>query len=240
MASTSSEVIMESSLPSTNNDISTIVEQYAVASTNNSSIIELLAVNADDAVVQAEVSEVTILSVALARLKPEDIRKKLDTKEFTTRKRVGSKYSSSNWNTFHEIVSNDSSVIPNYVVCTNCKKLQRYEPEKGTNNLTRHAQACSKPNNTIKKFFGKRTINLDKADKTSMLNAAKRFCYKDLRPFTALEGDGLIDLLHTVSAITSQHGILTKDQIKEIVPVSTTVSLKAPKTIFFSNIFPLE
>lgn len=165
-------------------------------------------------------------------MKSEEIRKKLDTKEFTTRKRVGSRYSSSNWNTFHEIVSHDCSVIPNFVVCTNCKKLQRYEPEKGTNNLTRHAQACTKPNNTIKKFFGKRTISLDRADKTSMLNAAKRFCYFDLRPFTALKGDGLIELLHTVSAITSRHGILTKEQIKEIVPVLTTVSVKASKTIF--------
>lgn len=228
MASPNSSLITEPSLPSTNNSRSAIVEQYVVASTNNSATAnEILVTNAEDDVVQAEAAEGTILYTAPPSLKPEDIRKKLDTKEFKTRKRVGFRYSSSNWNTFHEIVSHDCSVIPNYVICTNCKKIQRYEPQKGTNNLTRHAQACTKPNYTLKKFFGKRTISLDKVDKTSMLNAAKRFCYNDLRPFTALEGDGLIELLHTVSTITARHGIVTKEQIREIVPVSTTVSIKA-------------
>lgn len=232
MASPSFSVISESSLPSSNKNGSAIVGQSVAASTNNSPSTELLVTNAEDAFVQAEASGGTILSTSPAGLKPEEIRKKLDAKEFTTRKRIGSRYSSSNWNSFHEIVRDDCSVIPYYVVCIYCNKLQRYEPEKGTNNLTRHAQACTKPNNTINKFFGKRTMSLDKADKTSMLNAAKRFCYNDLRPFTALEGDGLIELLHAVSTITSKHGILTKDQIKEIVPVSTTVSIKASKTIF--------
>lgn len=144
----------------------------------------------------------------------EEVEAKLKSKEFTTRKRVGSMYSSSNWSLFHEIVTNEELVVSNFVYCTNCNLIKTYSSINGTNNLTRHMKSCKKENNTIKNHFSKKNLKIVQRDKDQVLQASKRFCYKDLRPFVAIEGDGLIELLHAVSAVTLRQGLLSIDDIK--------------------------
>lgn len=215
------------------NNNCTIEERCTVGGTSQSNTEMVIANGAIEQTVEQAAVEA---SGGRASLKLEDIREKLVSNEFKTQKRVGSKYHSSNWNIYHEIVSQDGTVIPNYVVCTNCNKLQRYEPEKGTNNLTRHMKACTMPKNTLKRYLVKSSISLDKADKDGILNASKRFCYQDLRPFQAIQGEGLVDLLHAISAITAHHGLLSKEQIKEIVPNPKTVSSKNQVLFFIKSI----
>lgn len=55
-------------------------------------------------------------------------------------------------------------------------------------------------------------------------NAAVKFCYKDMRPFVAIEGKGLNNLLEAVSTLSSKYGKLTAEEIQEILPVANTVS----------------
>lgn len=219
MASPSFNPTMEQTFSNTNNIDGTIQERNVLAGTSISRKESPLS-NASEGVEQDRASG------GLMSLNLEEIKEKLASKEFITQKRAGSRYTSSNSNTFHEIVTKDGLLVPNYVFCTNCNKLQRYEPIKGTNNLNRHMQACTMPKNSIKRYLAKKSISLDRADKNSLLNAAKRFCYLDLRPFKAVEGEGLIDLLHAVSSITARHGLLSKEQLNEIIPAPLTVCSK--------------
>lgn len=54
--------------------------------------------------------------------------------------------------------------------------------------------------------------------------AALEFCYKDIRPFTAVEGSGLIDLLVAVSKLSSKYGQFSADELKKNLPCRNTVS----------------
>lgn len=115
---------------------------------------------------------------------------------FKTRERTGLAYRSKNWSMFKEIVSDEGNLVSNFVYCTNCTKVISYNPSNGTTNLNRHRTACSKkPTGSILKYM-ERSINFLPKDKAGILDGAKKFCYQDLRPFSAIEGNGLIKLLH--------------------------------------------
>lgn len=152
-----------------------------------------------------------------------DVEAKLKSDLFKTRERTGLAYRSSNWSMFKEIVSDEGNLVSNFVYCTNCAKVISYNPSKGTNNLNRHRTACSKKSTgTIEKYMV-RPINFLPKDKAGILDAAKKFCYQDLRPFSAIEGDGLIKLLHEVSSVTNRYGLLSENQIRSLLPCRTTV-----------------
>lgn len=164
------------------------------------------------------------MSSNMVCLEYKEILENLKSKTFSTRKRFDSKYRSNNWVLFHEIVTDERLVVSNFVFCTKCKSIIKYDTAGGTGNLNKHRKRCSSQRNTMDSYAVKNNIKFEKRDTDEILSAAKRFCYKDLRPFTAIEGDGLIDLLYTVSAITARHGLLSKDIIKNLLPHPTTVS----------------
>lgn len=149
---------------------------------------------------------------------------KLKSKEFTTRKRTGSHFRSDNWSLFEEIVSHEGIVVRNFVFCTGCGKVITYNSANGTNNLTRHKKTCSVQSNKLDSYVINKKIDFSKRDRDNILSASERFCYEDLRPFQAIEGNGWINLLGTVSAITVRNGLLSADTIKILLPAPTTVS----------------
>lgn len=158
-------------------------------------------------------------------LERTDIEAKLKLNLFKTRERTGLAYRSTNWSLFKEIVTDEGNLVSNFVYCTNCAKVISYNTVKGTNNLNRHRNACSKkPTGTIQNYMV-RPINFLPKDKAGVLDAAKKFCYQDLRPFSAIEGNGLIKLLHEVSSVTNRYGLLSEDQIRLLLPCRTTVRL---------------
>lgn len=149
---------------------------------------------------------------------------KLKSEEFTTRERSGGRFRSDNWSLFEEIVNNYGMVVQNFVFCTNCERVITYNSASGTDNLTRHKKRCIVQSNKLDSYVVNRKIDFSKRDRDEILSASNRFCYEDLRPFQAIEGNGLIKFLGAVSAITVRHGLLSADMIKKILPVRTTVS----------------
>lgn len=70
----------------------------------------------------------------------------------------------------------------------------------------------------------RKVITFDSYDHKQVLSAAKLFCSKDLRPFHAITGDGMAELLKAVSAVTLRHGLLNDDALQRLLPAPTTVS----------------
>lgn len=55
-------------------------------------------------------------------------------------------------------------------------------------------------------------------DIEAVRNASVKFVVQDLRPFLAIEGDGLLDLLITMAQIGSRYPQLSKEEIQKIIP----------------------
>lgn len=122
-----------------------------------------------------------------------------------------------------EIVSEDNKLIENFVCCEKCKAILDYDTKKGTKKIKNHMANCKQ--RKIDSFVQKRNINFSKDEKDAVIEAAMKFCYKDIRPFHAVKGDGLIDLLVQINAVSTKYGRLSRDEIEKYMPVPNTVCI---------------
>lgn len=160
----------------------------------------------------------------LTNMARERIQAKINSKEFKTKKRLCLSKGSSIWQFYEEIFNEKGHKIPNFIFCPQCETVKTYDTSCGSSNLLRHKEKCnSRQINTLDRFVLK-NLRITKKDRDEVLNAAKRFCYVDLRPFYAIAGNGLLDLLMAVSCVTARHGLLSRDNMMDLIPHPTTVS----------------
>ena len=99
-----------------------------------------------------------------------------------------------------------------FVVCNTCNdnKLHKYDTEKGTGAINLHVESHSSSTNSTGVIqakidcYTKRKVK--DADKSKMSGAAAVCCAIDFRPFTMIEGIGMINLIQTAINIGSKRG----------------------------------
>lgn len=117
---------------------------------------------------------------------------------------------------------NIDSVETRFVTCSTCKdqKLYRYDNITGSSSVTYHSDTHKKPNDekeTIKSFVYQSSSI---ADKAKVSKAAVKLCAFDQRPFTVVEGDGMMAFVDTIIQIAAQKGRINP---KELLPCADTV-----------------
>lgn len=129
------------------------------------------------------------------------------------------------WAHLSEIFQSETNEqIIGYVMCTMCRKVMRYNSKTlGTNHLTNHVKSHDNGSHSMDEFVKKRK-ELGRAEKEIILKSCVNFVGADLRPYSAINGNGLIDLLQTFMKLGSIYGTLESSQIKELLPSIQTVS----------------
>lgn len=128
------------------------------------------------------------------------------------------------WTTYR-MVQTEDKIDTNYVQCRRCGKLDEYNTNKGTKNISAHHLRCNALAScpSMENFVTKEK-QITKEEKTALSQSAAEFCFKDLRPFYAIEGPGLLQLLASVSSLSAKYGVLDENQLQKFLPCANTVS----------------
>lgn len=125
------------------------------------------------------------------------------------------------WDKFDHIFSTESKEkIKYFFYCTQCSGIEYNPADNGnTNKLLRHV--CNKTYGVRKK--GSEQIILKKSEKENFKTAAANYVAKDLRPYFAIQGEGLLDLCYTSMRFGQANRRATKDDLVKIIPSRNTV-----------------
>lgn len=113
----------------------------------------------------------------------------------------------------------DNKLIENYVRCQRCSKFVAYNGVTTSKLLNHKCQNLSQP--TIQGFLSISNNNgakFSKNDIDAVRDAAAKFVVKDIRPFYAVEGEGLQDLIKTIAKINRKHPNLSDADIERLIP----------------------
>lgn len=134
-----------------------------------------------------------------------------------TRQRAKTSRTSSHvWDYMYEIYENDSKV-DNVFFCTNCHKvIYNGNGQGNTNDFLRHICHAIDQNNQRKSI-------VHAEDKKSIKEAAVSFVAKDLRPYSAIEGEGLLDLCGAVMKFGKTYKTATINDLHKVMPSRNTV-----------------
>lgn len=139
-----------------------------------------------------------------SKIKAEEklqIKAKIQDGIYTVGEKSSTRISATYWKTMRAIFDESKKEVKKYVFCSVCKSVLTYDTAgSGTKNIKDHHQACQ-PGKTFGRFIQKHKTNFSINEKERMSEAAVRFCCKDLRPFYALYGEGLMDLLEEVVGV---------------------------------------
>ena len=129
------------------------------------------------------------------------------------------------WKTFQKIKV-DGDVAP-YVVCNHCGIAVKYTPSDGTGGMKKHVHHVRPSTSSessvqlkISGFTSCSPVACRKAKK-EVTSASVKFCAKDIRPFTCVEGDGFKELASAFVHIGAAYGKLPIDQI---LPTRQTIA----------------
>lgn len=143
------------------------------------------------------------------------------------------------WCTFDKIfiVRDDGAdeLVKEFVICRICQKIMGYDPTKGSSNLNTHANTCKDTSrHTLNAYVSRENVikNVHKKELCFRTVAASA---KDGRPFRLTECDGVIDLLHCAWNMGAKVGIVSKEQLINALPSSTTVSRNANRIATMSK-----
>lgn len=138
--------------------------------------------------------------------------------------KVGARLKADYWETMRAIFDETKREVKSHVFCSVCKCVFKYDTVgNGTKNLKEHYKIC-KAGKTLNRFVEKHKKNFTKIEKEKIAQAAVRFCTKDLRPFYALYGNGLMDLMEEVVNVCAPHGKLSRESLQALLPCPNTVS----------------
>lgn len=136
------------------------------------------------------------------------------------------------WKSFDLIFcANTNNKIPGFFVCKKCKKVFRYNTKNGTSNplqhfKQRHDSSQENLDNFVEK---KRSFSMTSSERDRLIRASVQYVTKDIRPYKAIEGEGMIDLLHTIWNLGEKYGSVARNELTEILPCATTVSRQVRK-----------
>lgn len=117
------------------------------------------------------------------------------------------------WSLFEEIYENDTK-LSNFVRCKECECII-FKPTSNTNKMNRHrCQTGENPN---------KRISFDPSVQLFMKEAASQFIAKDLRPFSAVECEGLLDLCAASMKFGQLYRRATRENLADVMPCRNTV-----------------
>lgn len=129
------------------------------------------------------------------------------------------------------------TVIPGFIVCRDCSKVYRYSPRSGTSNVLSHLRSHKTHQQplTMDNFviMDSESLNISNEDKTKLLRAAVQFVTKDLRPFVAIECEGITDLLYLIWNLGGKHGSISREDLQKAMPSAVTVSRQVCRTAIY-------
>lgn len=131
------------------------------------------------------------------------------------------------WCFYKHIVTKDNIVYNNKTACPKCKCVFNYEKKANSTSAMRRHEcfkdylANAGQDNSIDDIMKNVPSNI----KNTLRRAEVAFVAKDLRPFAALEGEGMHDLLSAFSAVAIHHGKpISPEMCANIISDRTTVS----------------
>lgn len=125
----------------------------------------------------------------------------------------------------YQLVVDTKGIATGFLRCRFCNRIDTYDSYKGCRPLKAHAVDCNALSKTTSiRSYIKKEISITKEEKTALSLSALEFCYKDIRPFLSIEGEGLRSLLLSVSKLSSKYGSFSEEQMKKFLPCSNTVS----------------
>jgi hypothetical protein len=107
-------------------------------------------------------------------------------------------------------------------MCTGCNTILKWKSKDGTSGLKAHLQSCETNNKpgSFRKLtdcVGVSTVatvkQLSIADRNDITNTIVRFCAKDVRPFSTIEGTGFMELANKLIAIGAKYGKISATDV---------------------------
>lgn len=130
------------------------------------------------------------------------------------------------WNLFELIIdksTEDQKIVSNFVRCSSCLKYFSYNGQT-TSTLLRHIE-CGREQPSIRIFLAqKQPLKVKQIDINNVRDASIKFIVKDLRPYAAIEGDGLIELCQSMVQLGQRYPNMSNDDVKKILPTRKTLS----------------
>lgn len=145
-----------------------------------------------------------------------------------TKKKSGPSIKSNDWEKFHIVTLKETSeVLKNWVQCSNCSKFLPYN-RRTTTGLKQHKCPGLKNTTFMDTFLSNEQTHMSKvrfseSDKKLIRDAAEKFIVLDIRPFFALEGEGLRYLLKAAIEIGKRYPTITKEDIDKLIPSRRTM-----------------
>ena len=100
----------------------------------------------------------------------------------------------------------------------------------GTTHLNDRVKQCkynAKISPKVTAYFSKSDISLSKVIKDTVLNSSVAFVVSDVRPLSAMEGDGLIQFANAMTKVEVTHGLV---DAKAILPSRITIKRSIEKS----------
>lgn len=162
-----------------------------------------------------------MVSTKISDLKQDEILSKHRDGQLLSRPKQNAR--SGVWTKFHEVLDKgNNSIIANYVKCVNCDKFYKYNGGT-TSSLQRHKCGSKTKQRRIDDFLDTKNQKISKTDSLKLRDAVTKFIVKDLRPFKAMEGDGLYALLQAMVSLGATYPWLGNKDIHNIIPSKKTV-----------------
>ena len=116
------------------------------------------------------------------------------------------------WQKFLYLNHIESKNCIGYVICKTFKQaLKHNKSTSGTTHLNDHLKQCkyhAKISPKVTAYFSKSDMSLSKVIKKTMLNNSVAFVVSDVRPVSAVEGDGLIQFANAMIKVGATYGIV--------------------------------
>lgn len=140
-------------------------------------------------------------------------------------KKAGAAITSDVWEKFHILsLKETNEIIKDWVQCSKCSKFLKYNG-RTTTGLKRHI--CSFNDNmssTLDSFLSIGTLRFTETNKKIIRDGAEKFIVLDLRPYFALEGDGLRSFLRAAIQISKRYPSITEEDIDKLIPSRRTMN----------------
>ena len=115
------------------------------------------------------------------------------------------------WQKFLYLNHIESKDCVGYVISKTCKQAFKHNKStSGTTHLNDHLKRCkynAKISPKVTAYFSKSDTSLSKVIKDPMLNSSVASDVSDVRPLSAVEGDGLIQFSNAMIKVGATHGI---------------------------------
>lgn len=167
-----------------------------------------------------------VLNFVFTEKKISEIKHELSLNKLIHKKKE--KYATSSvWQKFNEIYTFDTGVLVKFFFfCTLCKDVVYNScPGGNTNTLLRHVCRSKDENNDNNKKE-KSQLTVSAAIRDKIKSAAANLVVKDLRPYTVIQGEGLIDLCHACMEFGQSYKRATKSDLLKVLPCPKTVKSK--------------